>query len=378
MFEEGERLRKKYGAENVFDFSIGNPDPEPPEKTVEALKTLVLSNQSGLHRYMSNAGYTEVRQAVAEHIQKTQDVELSFENVIMTCGAGGGLNVILKAIINPGDEVIIFSPYFVEYTYYVDNFDGVVVIVPTDPQTFLPDIDKLEQFLSPRTKAVIVNTPHNPTGVVYPKSLLMRMAKLLKEKERQYGSCIYVISDEPYREIVYDGVEVPSMFHCFDNLIVAYSYSKSLSLPGERIGYVAVNPGTCDADILLDALIFANRALGYVNAPALFQRVIANSIDSVVDTKIYKERRDLLYGHLIRLGFSCVKPQGAFYLFPRSPIPDTDQFMSMALKHNIVLVHGKGFGCPDHFRLSYCVSLEAIQNSMPALTALASEISMEK
>jgi aspartate aminotransferase len=373
MFEEGVALKKLYGEDKVFDFSIGNPDPKPPAETQAALEELVSENHKGIHGYMSNAGYTDVRERIAAQLNKENGTDLTYENIIMTCGAGGGINVILKAILNPGEEVIVFSPYFVEYGFYIDNHGGHMVNTPTNTDTFQPDLEALEKSITANTKAIIINTPHNPTGVVYSENVLKEISLLIEAKQREYGTIIFVISDEPYREIVYDDTIFPSLIDIFNNAIIAYSFSKSLSLPGERIGYVAASNRIKNVSMLLDAMIFANRALGFVNAPSLFQRVVAKSIGSVVDVNIYKERRDLLYNHLVNLGFSCVKPQGAFYLFPKCPVPDTDQFKQMALKHNIILAPGGGFGCPDHFRLAYCVSLDTIRNSLPAFDALAKD-----
>jgi aspartate aminotransferase len=373
MFEEGARLKKEFGEANVFDFSLGNPDPPPPEGTIAALEDLVANPPPGIHGYMNNAGYADVRAKIAERLAGKSGVPLTQENIVMTCGAGGGLNVVLKALLDPGDEVIIFSPFFVEYKFYTENHGGRIVVVPTEEGSFLPDLDALERGISPRTKAVILNTPNNPTGVVYPAELLAGMEDVLQKKGREYGRVIYLVSDEPYRDIVYDGVEAPEVLRIFQNALVGYSFSKSLSLPGERIGYVAASSRIEDCATLCEALAFTNRTLGFVNAPSLFQRLVGRSLDAKVDVGIYRERRDLLYGHLVKLGFSCVKPGGAFYLFPKSPLPDTAAFKQMALKHKIILVPGNGFGCPGYFRLAYCVGIETIKNSLQAFTALAKE-----
>lgn len=376
MFEEGLMLKTKYGAENVFDFSLGNPDPPPPARVLDTLKTLAAENPVGLHAYMSNAGFEDVRQKVAAHINKTDGTSLSSGNIIMTCGAGGGLNVALKALLNPGEEVIVFAPFFVEYKFYIENHGGTMILIHTDTDTFLPDPDALATHITAKTKAVILNSPNNPTGVVYSETTLRALAEVIEQKQRQYGTQICVLSDEPYRDIVYDGVTVPNVLRLFPNAMVVYSFSKSLSLPGERIGYIAVNPAIAEIGVLMDALNFANRSLGFVNAPSLFQKVIAESLDVTVDVGIYQERRDLLYNHLTGLGFSCIKPAGAFYLFPKSPLPDTAAFKQKALEHKIILVPGGGFGCPDHFRLAYCVGIETIRNSLPAFTALAREVGL--
>lgn len=378
MFEEGSQLKKQFGAENVFDFSIGNPDPEPPAVTKEALKRIVLEDKPGLHWYMNNAGYPDVREKIAARLNKDNGSALTADNVIMTVGAGGGLNVILKALLNPGEQVIVLSPFFVEYGFYIDNHGGKMEIVQTDAETFQPCLAALEKEITPMTKAVLINSPHNPTGVIYKEEILRGMSALLEAKGREYGTTIFLISDEPYRDIVYDGAKVPSVLEIFRNSLIGYSYSKSLSLPGERIGYVAVNDRIEHADKLIDALVFANRSLGFVNAPALFQKVIGESLDAAVDVNIYRERRDILYNHLTSLGFECVKPEGAFYLFPKCPMDDVAEFKNRALEHKIILVPGTGFGSPKNFRLAYCCSIDSIKRSLPAWTALAEEIGLKR
>lgn len=378
MFEEGITLKAKYGAENVYDFSLGNPDPPPPKKVQEILQALVAENGAGLHSYMSNAGYTDVRESIAAHINKTDGTALAAENIIMTVGAGGGLNVALKAILNPGEEVIVFSPYFVEYNFYIENHGGRMILLPTDSETFLPDAGLLEKNINKKTKAVILNSPNNPTGVVYDEQTLKALSEVLEKKQAEYGTTIFLLSDEPYRDIVYDGVAVPSVLRIFRNAMMVYSFSKSLSLPGERIGYIAASSRIDSVKLLVDALVFANRSLGFVNAPSLFQKVVAQALDEKVDANIYRERRDMLYSHLTGLGFSCIQPQGAFYLFPKTPLADTAEFKQIALKHRIILVPGAGFGCPDHFRIAYCVGLETIKNSLSAFTELAAEIGLKQ
>ena len=375
MFEEGSRLASIYGAENVFDFSIGNPSVTPPDEVRQAI-TEILSEENPLtvHGYMNNSGYPEVRQAIAEHLNRQHNCCLSSENIIMTCGAAGGLNVVLKTLLNPGDEVIVFSPFFGEYANYIHNFDGRMVVVPTNPETFLPEIPRLEAAITARTRALILNTPNNPTGVIYPAELLAEIARLLTQKEQEFGSPIYVISDEPYREIVYDDAKVPYVLDYFRNGVIGYSYSKSLSLPGERIGYLVVNNKMDDLENVLAALNVATRILGFVNAPSLFQKVVARIQDVQVDADIYRQNRDLLYEHLTGLGFSCVKPQGAFYLFPEAPGGDDKAFCELAKQYHILLVPGSSFGCSGHFRLSYCVSREQILRSLPAFEQLAAEV----
>lgn len=372
MFEEGAKLRQIYGADNVYDFSLGNPDPEPPTEVKAALRELAYSEELGMHAYMNNAGYPEVRETIAQKINKETGLKLSSDNVVMTVGAGGALNVVLKTLLNPGEEVIVFAPFFVEYTSYIDNHGGKIVIIDTDHKTFLPDPELLKASITPNTKAVLINTPNNPTGVVYGEAILKSITKVLEEKSKEYGHTIYIISDEPYRKLAYD-VKVPNILTIYKNAIMIDCFSKSLSLPGERMGYIATNPAAEDIDTLMGGLIYCNRVLGFVNAPALFQKIVAKTIDSSVDTNIYKERRDLLYDNLIKFGYECVKPDGAFYLFPKALIPDDVEFKNRALKYNLLIVPGSGFGCPGYFRLAYCCSLKTIQNSLPAFEALAKE-----
>jgi len=373
MFEEGAKLREIHGAENVYDFSLGNPDYEPPIEVKNAIKKYTSGQCAGLHRYMSNAGHPEVRDKIAKKTSEESGLPVTQNHIIMTCGAAGGLNVVLKSILNPQDEVIVFSPYFVEYLFYIDNCDGKPVVVPTDPQTFEPALDLLAKSITPKCKAIIINSPNNPTGVVYGEEILKKMAALLEAKETEFNSKILVISDEPYSKIVYDQVEVPNILKLFKHSVIVNSYSKSLAIPGERVGYIAVNPSIADVDLLVNGMVFCNRTLGFVNAPSLFQKVIADSLDVVVNTDEYKKRRDFLYSNLIELGYSCVKPQGAFYLFPKSFIPDDIEFAKRAQKYNILIVPGSGFGCPGYFRLAYCVDFNTIKNSIPAFKALAEE-----
>ncbi len=373
MFEEGEKLRKQYGADNVYDFSLGNPDIEPPEIVKEALKKAVLSDIPKMHGYMSNAGYHDVRAAVAAKLQKTAGVPVEARHVIMECGAGGAMNVVLKTLLNPGEEVIVFAPYFAEYLFYIDNHGGKAVLVNTDPSSFQPDPQKLYEAITPKTKAIIINSPNNPTGAVYSRSTLEKLAEKTSAREREFGTEICIISDEPYDKIIYDNVEVPSLFTIFKNAVMVNSFSKSLSLPGERIGFIAVNPRMVDTGMLVDGLIFATRTLGFVNAPALFQRILPESLEAVVDVDAYKKRRDLLYDVITKAGFRCMKPEGAFYLFPESPVPDDVEFCRSAVRYNLVIVPGTGFGCPGHFRLAYCVDEKTIVNSQKAFEALAAQ-----
>ena len=377
MFEEGKRLSDIYGEENVFDHSIGNPNVEPPENIKTIISDILNKEKPNLvHGYMNNSGYEDVRDDISSFLNKKNDLNLTRNNIVMTCGAAGGLNIILKSILNPGEEVITFAPFFGEYKNYTENFNGKLVIVPTNIDTFEPDLDELSKVINSKTKAIIINNPNNPTGVIYSKEAIQKLADLLKEKQRELNSSIYLISDEPYREIVYDDAEAPCLLKYYDNTFIGYSYSKSLSLPGERIGYVVVNPSMTDCDEMMAALNIANRILGFVNAPSLFQRVIAKSLGSEVDVNIYKRNRDLLYNHLIKLGFTCIKPEGAFYLFPRTPIEDDKKFCQDAKQFNLLLVPGSTFGCPGHVRLSYCISYEKIEKSLEAFDKLAKLYSM--
>ncbi|MDP4088503.1 MAG: pyridoxal phosphate-dependent aminotransferase [Bacillota bacterium] len=373
MFEEGNRLAKIYGADKVYDFSLGNPFGEPPIEVQQSLKRHILSGELGLHKYMSNSGYPEVCEKIAKGLEEESGVSLKGENVIMTVGAAGGLNVVFKSLLNEGEEVIVFAPYFVEYGSYVDNCGGRLVVVPADTSTFQPNLEELKRFITPRTKAVIINSPNNPTGVVYSEEGLKSMAAILEAKEMEYGSTIYVLSDEPYSRIIYDGVKLPPVLGIFKNAIIVNSFSKSLGLAGERIGYIAASSNIEDVSILMKALAYCNRTLGFVNAPGLFQRVVADSLDASIDVEDYKVKRDFLYDNLTRLGFEIIKPQGAFYLFPKSLIPNEVEFARTATKYNLLLVPGSGFGCPGFFRMSYCVKFDMIKNSIPAFEKLVKE-----
>lgn len=372
MFEEGKRLASIYGEENVFDFSLGNPNVEPPE-VVKNTIIEILSEESPnfVHGYMSNSGYEDVRLKIAEFTNKKHNLNLTENNIVMTCGAAGGLNIIFKTLMNPGDEVITFAPYFGEYRAYTNNYDGNLVVVPSNTDTFEPNLEEFENKITSKTKIVIINSPNNPTGVIYSEEVIKSLANILNKKQKEFNSSIYLISDEPYREIVYDDIKVPYLLNYYNNSIIGYSYSKSLSLPGERIGYIVANSDLDDFDIFMQGLNVANRVLGFVNAPSLFQRVIARTLGAEVDVDIYKKNRDLLYNHLTKIGFSCVKPNGSFYLFPKSLIEDDVKFCQDAKKFNLLIVPGTAFGCPGHFRISYCVSYDKIEKSLAAFDKLA-------
>ncbi|HEX2768692.1 MAG TPA: pyridoxal phosphate-dependent aminotransferase [Geobacteraceae bacterium] len=374
MFEEGERLRKIHGADNIYDFTLGNPNIEPPPEFAEALRALAVHPLPGMHRYMSNAGYAESREAVAEHLAEASGLEVTGSNIIMTCGASGALNVALKTILNPGEEVIILAPFFVEYKFYIDNHGGVPRMVWTDRETFQLDIQAIEAAIGEKTRAIIINTPNNPTGAVYPAASLERLGEMLQRKERELGRQIYVIADEPYARITYDGVTAPNIFPYVDNAVIVTSHSKDLALPGERIGYLAANPAMTHVEMFMEGAVFVNRALGFVNAPALMQRLVAKLQRVSVDVGQYQEKRDILYHYLTEMGFRMTRPAGAFYLFPHSPLGDDIEFVRIAQRHHILLVPGAGFGAPGYFRIAYCVDKGMIERSLPAWLALAKEI----
>ena len=378
MFEEGNRLRAKYGADKVFDFSLGNPSVPAPDSVREAIIELVnTTDPTVLHGYMSNAGFEDVRQTIAESLNRRFDTKFSAKNLIMTVGAASGLNVILKTILNPGEEVIVFAPYFLEYGAYVRNYDGVLVEISPDTTIFQPNLAEFEQKITPKTRAVIVNTPHNPTGVVYSEETIKKLSAILEAKQKEFGTVIYLISDEPYRELAYDGVEVPYLTKYYNNTVVGYSYSKSLSLPGERIGYLVIPDEADGSEELISAATIANRTLGCVNAPSLIQKVVAKCVDAKTDLAVYDKNRQALYNGLKECGFECIKPQGAFYLFVKSPVEDEKAFCEAGKKYNILMVPGSSFACPGYVRLAYCVSYETIVNSLPEFKKLAAEYGLK-
>ena len=377
MFEEGERLRQEYGAENVHDFTLGNPDVEPPDAFYRELRTLSQDPLPGMHRYMNNAGYNETRAAVAAKLTRDSGLAVAGDHVIMTCGAGGALNVVLKTILNPGEEVIILAPYFVEYKFYIDNHGGVPVEVWTNHETFQLDIEAIEKALTPKTRAILICSPNNPTGVIYPEESLRQLGAIVKKVHKRNGHLIYVISDEPYARIAYDGKHVPNIFPLVESSIIVTSHSKDLALPGERIGYLAANPRMDTVMQFMEGAIFSNRVLGFVNAPALMQRLVAKLQDESVDIAAYQVKRDLLVNALTAMGFEMVKPDGAFYLFPKSPLADDVEFVKLAQKHRILLVPGAGFGAPGFFRIAYCVDKAVIERSLPAWSNLAKEVGLK-
>lgn len=374
MFEEGKRLASLYGAENVYDFSLGNPNVEAPEEVKKAIMDILQEEKAGaIHGYMNNSGYEDVREAVAQSLNKKFGTSFSAKNLLMTVGAAGGLNVVFKTLLNPGDEVITFAPFFGEYNSYASNYDAKLVVVPPNTVDFQPNLEVFRDLITERTKAVIVNSPNNPTGVVYSEATILKLAEILREKQAALGTSIYIISDEPYRELAYDGVQVPYLTKYYANTIVGYSYSKSLSLPGERIGYLVMPTEMDDFDNFVSAANIANRILGFVNAPSLFQRVIAKCLDAQVDLEGYNRNRELLYNGLASFGYECIKPEGAFYMFVKAPVSDERAFCEMAKAKNILLVPGSAFGCPGYVRIAYCVAYQTIENALPGFKALIEE-----
>lgn len=363
MFEQGIELKAKIGADKVFDFSLGNPNLEPPEEVRKAILETMGDERPGKHAYMPNAGLKETREAVASFLSKEHGIPMTWEQIIMTCGAGGGLNVALKAILDHGDEVIVLSPYFVEYLFYVDNHNGVGKLAKTSVD-FTLDLEEIEAAINPKTKAIVLNSPNNPSGRIYDEISLKKLGKLFEKIKQKNGQSIYILSDEPYSKIVYDGAKVPSVFQAYSESIIATSYSKDLSLPGERIGYLAVNPRVEHWKQVIDGLTFCNRILGFVNAPALMQRILTKLQGVTVDVSEYKSKRDNLSRGLSAAGYSFFKPEGAFYLFPKSPIADDVKFVNILLQENILAVPGTGFGTPGHFRLAYCVEDRVIEDSL--------------
>ncbi|MGZ3580114.1 MAG: pyridoxal phosphate-dependent aminotransferase [Syntrophales bacterium] len=374
MFEEGDRLKKQYGAEKVFDFSIGNPSVEPPLEFRRALRLVAEEEISGSHGYMPNAGYLETRKVVAQALSKDHGVSLTADHIIMTCGAAGALNVICKVLLEQDDELLAPVPCFVEYKIYADNANGVAKFVKTK-EDFSLDLAAIRDAITEKTKIVLINSPNNPTGKVYDEASLRGLAELLEDRSRAYGKEIYLVSDEPYREIVFDGITVPSILAAYKNSMIASSYSKSLSLAGERIGYLAVNPAIADIQDVVGGLILFNRTLGFVNAPALMQRVVAKIHGVTVDIEEYRRKRELLCDGLSSIGYDFIKPGGTFYLFPKAPGGDDVEFAKALTKRKILTVPGKGFGWPGNFRIAFCVDDATIVNSMKGFEETFKEFS---
>ena len=375
MFEAGIALKAQYGDDKVFDLSLGNPVIEPPEEFHRELLRLAEDPIKGMHRYMPNAGYLETRQAVAEGLATETGLAVTSKDIIMTCGAAAAINVMLKTILDPGEEVILLSPYFVEYGYYVDNHGGVAVVVATDDD-FLPDLATIESAITSKTRALIINSPNNPTGVVYPPESLDALGDLLNRKQEELGTEIFIISDEPYRRIIFDGLIYPQVLPRYRNSVVVTSHAKDLALPGERIGYIAINPDYLEKDELSDGLTFCNRTLGFVNAPALMQHLVRSLQGVSVDPTEYQRKRDYLLGHLTELGYSVNKPQGAFYLFPKSPVEDDVAFVDALQEWNVLTVPGRGFGTPGYFRISYCVEDSVLEGAINGFAKAAEKFGL--
>ena len=355
MFEDGIVLKQQFGEENVFDLSLGNPVMEPPQEFFDALCDIAKEPIKGMHRYMPNAGLESTRAAVAQELCSETGLDFDTEDILMTVGAGGALNVIMKTLLDPDDEVVIFSPYFVEYFFYADNHGAKCSVVPCDDR-FIPDLKVLASLITPKTRMVLTSSPNNPSGIVYDSQLLSTIGEVIKSKEQEYGSEIFLVSDEPYRKILFDGMEYPHIYRFHPRSIVATSHSKDLALPGERIGFIAVNPNCNDKNELVDGLTFCNRTLGFVNAPALMQHLVARLQSVTIDVSKYQAQRDFLYDALTAIGYNVVKPGGAFYMFPKAPIENDVVFVDELRKHKVLVVPGSGFGMQGYFRVSYCVT----------------------
>jgi aspartate aminotransferase len=375
MFEEGIRLKQQYGEDNIFDFSLGNPVMEPPSAFHATLRQLLQNPPAGMHRYMPNVGYAETRAAVAAQLAKETGVAFTAEHVVMCVGAAAGINVVLKTLLDPGDEVVFFAPYFVEYHFYVDYHGGVATVVPTEPHFDL-DLEALEAALTPRSKIVLINSPNNPTGVIYPATTLKQLGELLQRTERQFNTTIYLLSDEPYKKLIYGGLTYPEIYPHYGNAISVTSHAKDLALPAERIGYIAVSPECADLKDLISGMSFTTRTLGFVNAPALMQRALVSLQGVTIDMDQYERKRNFFCGHLTAMGYELVKPQGAFYIFPKSPIADDVAFVQALQAKRILTVPGRGFGTAGHFRIAYCVEDRTIERAMDGFQAVAKDFGM--
>lgn len=373
MFEEGARLKQELGADQVFDFTLGNPVVEPPANLLQTLADVVAHEEPGCHRYMQNTGFLWVREAVAKQLSSVHDRLFGPQHVVMTCGAAGALNITLKSILDPGDEVLVLVPFFPEYEFYIDNHGGKMVLVQTRAD-FTVDLDAVAAALSPRTRAIIVNSPNNPTGTVYDHATLAGLGTLLGDAEKRYGRRIYLISDEPYRALVYDGPPPGSIFAVHPHAVLCTSHSKDLALPGERIGFAAIHPDDPEGPRLYGALAFTNRILGFVNAPALMQRVVARLQGITVDPEIYRRRRDMLVAGLRAAGMEVQAPPGAFYLFPRTPIPDDIAFTNLLKEKAVLVVPGQGFGRAGHVRIAYCIPEAMIERGLPRIAEVLASL----
>tara|TARA_B100001245_G_scaffold143964_1_gene107487 strand:+ start:143 stop:1324 length:1182 start_codon:yes stop_codon:yes gene_type:complete len=374
MFEEGISLKRQFGEENVFDLSLGNPVIDPPEEFFSRLKSIADNPISGMHRYMPNAGLLETREAVAGQLADETMRAFTANEIIMTCGAGGALNVVMKTLMDPGDEFVIFAPFFVEYHFYADNHGGSCKVVPPD-RDFLPDLEAFRDAVTPKTRGVLINSPNNPTGVLYSSDVLSNLCEIIREKEEEYGTQIYLVSDEPYRRLIFDNLKYPHIFDHHVRSIVATSHSKDLALPGERIGYIAIHPDCPDKQEIIDGMVFCNRTLGFVNAPALAQHLVTSLQSVTVDVGLYERKRNFLYSKLTDMGYSVVRPQGAFYMFPKAPIDDDVEFVDKLKEERVLAVPGTGFGLPGYFRLSYCLKDETIEGALPGLSKAISQYS---
>ncbi len=378
MFEEGIAMKKQFGVENVYDLSLGNPVMEPPPEFKREIKRLADHPYKGMHGYMENAGYPETRAAVAAQLKKETGLNLTEKDIIMAVGAAGAINVALKTILDPGDEVIVFIPWFVDYFNYIENHDGVVKSLPTD-DNFLPRLDVLEANIGPKTKALLINSPNNPTGVLYSADLMTRMAEILRKKEREFRTEIFIVSDEPYKKIIYDGLKYPSPLNFHRHSIIATSHSKDLSIAGERIGYVALHPDCDHHDVMMTGLVFCTRVLGFINAPAFMQNVVRHIQDVTIPVSEYQHHRDFIYEYLKRFGYTVNKPQGAFYIFPKTPIEDDVAFVhELQREHHVLTVPGVAFGIPGYFRLVYCVDDDLLKKSIPGLEKIAKKYGLMK
>jgi len=378
MFEEGEELKRIHGDDNVYDFSLGNPDLEPPASLKKALKALADHPIPGMHRYMANPGYSDTRRAVANYLrEESGGVPFDEKHVVMTVGAAGGLNVVLKSILDEGEEVIVPSPYFMEFKFYIENSGGEIRLVETN-NDFSLDLSAIKKAIGEKTKAILINSPNNPTGVVYNQASVEKLGELLKKKSRELGKTLYLITDEAYRRIVFDHIQLPVVFRHYPHTIRVTSHSKDLSLAGERIGYIAVSPLCEEVDELISAIVFANRTLGFVNAPALMQRLVAPLQKNSVDVRSYEEKRDFFYGSLTTFGYEVVKPQGAFYFFPKTPIEDDVAFVRELQSKRILTVPGTGFGKPGYFRIAYAVEKRVIEAALPGFKEAAKKYSARK
>ena len=379
MFELGQEMAEKYGKENVYDFSLGNPVAPVPYEVKNAIISL-LENQDPheIHGYMKNAGYDEVREQIARHLKRRFELSYEKEQILLCAGAAGGLNVLMRCLLDEEDEVLCFAPYFTEYNAYVSHYKGKLTVVPVKEDNFSLDIGMADRLIRRKTKAVILNNPNNPSGVVYKEEELKALAEMLREAEERVGHPIYLICDEPYRELVYDDRTVPFMPALYENSIYLYSFSKTLSIPGERIGYLAIGKNVEDGEKLMTAAIIAGRTLGFVNAPSLFQKVISECLEVKVDVGFYDRNRRLLYTELTEMGFSCLPPEGAFYLLMKSPLADTEAFQKMAEEEHIIMVPTDSFGLPGYFRFSYCIPYESIESSLPAFRVLWEKVKHRK